>query len=236
MARRITALHKAPLLGYYTMVRGGGVAVPWYLAGGVSAANCIAAYQPIGAADYAASKVNLANPGTYDLIPLNGNVDWDSTNGHKYYYSEFGQLHEIPIVLDGSYPLSVIIRYSDSTLNIIFSYNLDTDKIVAISANASSLQVYTYTQTLVVDMDASDGVLCLSERNVYFDGVSVGSLSPAGYTNPTTAGFPICFAGFGNADIEIFNPNTVNIQAAAFYSAALTEAQVAAITTAMAAL
>ncbi len=44
-----------------------GVAeIPWWLAGGIPAENCIAAYQPKGAASYAASKVNLANPGTYD--------------------------------------------------------------------------------------------------------------------------------------------------------------------------
>lgn len=37
----------------------------WWTAGG--ATGCVAAYQPIGAASLAASYVNLANPGTYDL-------------------------------------------------------------------------------------------------------------------------------------------------------------------------
>ena len=48
---------------------GQAAAVPWYLSGGISAANCIAAYQPKGAASLAASYVNLANPGTYDAAP-----------------------------------------------------------------------------------------------------------------------------------------------------------------------
>ena len=43
----------------------------WWLAGGISAENCVAAYQAKGAADYAASLVNLANPGTYNAA--NGN-------------------------------------------------------------------------------------------------------------------------------------------------------------------
>lgn len=47
--------------------RRAAAAVPWYLAGGVSAANCIAAYQPKGASSLEASYVNLANPGTYNL-------------------------------------------------------------------------------------------------------------------------------------------------------------------------
>ena len=42
-------------------------ATPWYLAGGVAAANCVGAWQAKGAASLAASRVNLANPGTYDL-------------------------------------------------------------------------------------------------------------------------------------------------------------------------
>jgi hypothetical protein len=49
--------------------RAAAAAVPWWLAGGVAAANAIAVYQPKGAADLAASYVNLANPGTYDAAP-----------------------------------------------------------------------------------------------------------------------------------------------------------------------
>jgi len=38
----------------------------WNLDGLITPANCKVAYQPKGAASYAASKVNLANPGNYD--------------------------------------------------------------------------------------------------------------------------------------------------------------------------
>lgn len=47
----------------------GSAAVPAWLAGGINPANCVAAYQPIGAASLAASYVNLANPGTYNAAP-----------------------------------------------------------------------------------------------------------------------------------------------------------------------
>jgi hypothetical protein len=63
---------------------GGAAAIPWYLSGGIVAANCIAAYQPKGAASLAASYVNLANPGTYNLT--NGHatpVNWGATTGWK---------------------------------------------------------------------------------------------------------------------------------------------------------
>ena len=53
----------------YVLGRGAGAAAQWWLSGGVSAANCVAAYQPIGATSLAASYTNLANPGTYTAAP-----------------------------------------------------------------------------------------------------------------------------------------------------------------------
>ena len=53
----------------------GGAAAQWWLSGGVSASNCIAAYTPKGAASLAASYDNNAAPGngladgTYDAAP-----------------------------------------------------------------------------------------------------------------------------------------------------------------------
>lgn len=47
---------------------GGGGKTPWYRSG---IPQPIAAYQAIGASSYAASKINLANPGTYDLVEGN---------------------------------------------------------------------------------------------------------------------------------------------------------------------
>ena len=42
-------------------------AVPWYLAGGIAASACVAAYQPKGAVSFNASLVNIANPGTLNI-------------------------------------------------------------------------------------------------------------------------------------------------------------------------
>jgi hypothetical protein len=53
----------------------------WWLNGGILPADCIGAYQAIGAASYAASLVNLANPGTYDLTAPVGTPVWNTTDG-----------------------------------------------------------------------------------------------------------------------------------------------------------
>jgi hypothetical protein len=54
----------------------------WWLAGGIPATNCVAAYQAKGAESYAASLVNLANSGTYNLNDKGTHApNWDGVNG-----------------------------------------------------------------------------------------------------------------------------------------------------------
>ncbi len=56
----------------------------WWLAGGIDPDDCIAAYQPKGAASYAASKVNLANSGTHDLSDGTAYPSWDASKGWTF--------------------------------------------------------------------------------------------------------------------------------------------------------
>lgn len=51
----------------------------WNLDGAIT--SCVAAYQAIGAASYAASLSNLFNPGTNDLTAVGTAPNWDATNG-----------------------------------------------------------------------------------------------------------------------------------------------------------
>lgn len=82
---------------------------PWYLAGGVLAADCIAAYQAVGVGSLERSKVNLANPGTYDLTVPSGQTepDWSSTTG----WTGTGKYYDTGIIPD-SLTLSMIVRFS----------------------------------------------------------------------------------------------------------------------------
>lgn len=59
-------------------------AIPWWLTGGIPAANCIAAYQAKGAASYAASKINLANPGTYNATDGVAYPTWNTSTGWSF--------------------------------------------------------------------------------------------------------------------------------------------------------
>jgi hypothetical protein len=54
-------------------------AVPWWLSGGIDPANARIVYDPENSADISASYVNLANPGTYNAAP--GNAPTLSADG-----------------------------------------------------------------------------------------------------------------------------------------------------------
>ena len=76
--------HIQHIPGWGVTVRESGVAVAesnwWEVAG----KTCVAAYQPKGAASYAASKVNLANPGTYDATDGVAYPTWAAATGWTF--------------------------------------------------------------------------------------------------------------------------------------------------------
>ena len=84
---------------------------PWWLAGGIPRDACVAAYQPVGASNYEASKVNLANPGTYDATDGTLAPTWDNVNGWKK--TEYKQYLKTGIMATNGN--SLIVRFSDVT-------------------------------------------------------------------------------------------------------------------------
>ena len=87
---------------------------PWYLYDGILSSNCIAAYQPKGAATYANSKINLANPGTYDCTDGTAYPTWDAINGWKFLASSSQYLTGGPTPANTQI-WSVFIKYTTLT-------------------------------------------------------------------------------------------------------------------------
>lgn len=205
-------------------------ATPWYLSGGVALANCIAAYQPKGAANLAASYVNLANPGTYNAAPgvapgWNASDGWIGDGLSKYLDTG---------ITPAAQSWSIIIRFSGGSstggtlagmVNTVggvdrFYYQFGANPIYANGQNVASPGVYI-----------ASGVIALAGAYGYKNGVQdVG---------PMSAGAGIYRSVYilaQHRDATIINYSTANIQAMAIYNATLTPAQVAALTTAMNAL
>lgn len=224
-----------PLLGYYTMAGGAEAApIPWYLAGGVSPANCIAAYQPKGAASYAASLVNLANPGTYDctegVAPTWDIAGWSFDGTDDYLITGFGTS-----ALETT-QLTWAIRYSDYP---------DADKTIGVSndgakkalqirlRNGISIVSTNHGAALVSSYSAiGERTLIISDRDIYIDGVDVGTASAADRTIFNTP--YMVFGAFNNAGS--ISCVQIKVLASSFYKASITPEQAAAITTAMNAL
>ena len=75
--------YSIPGLGFAAYTPAAAAVPGWWLAGGIAAANCIGAYRAKGAASQAASYVNLATPGTYDLTTVAA-PSWDASAGWQY--------------------------------------------------------------------------------------------------------------------------------------------------------
>lgn len=79
----------------------------WWLTNGVT---CIAAFQPMGALDYATSKINIANPGTYNII--SGSVNWTSDGG----WQSANAGESLSTTDNASSGKTIIVRFSDETI------------------------------------------------------------------------------------------------------------------------
>lgn len=216
---------------------GGAVSAGWWDAGGtIPAANCIAAYQPKGAASLAASYTNLANPGTYNAAPGSA-PDWDSTNGWKF----DGTSDFLTTGITPTLSWTGIVRFSNhaTVANGYYfgAYNGANQNFAIVQYTATSKYYFGYQvgDTLSVEVTSTAAaVVAVAGKNAYRNGSSDGTI-PAGGSNPTytiyigvvntTGGGP----NFAFADAHY-------CQAMAFYDITLDATTVAALTTAMNAL
>jgi hypothetical protein len=217
-------------------IRRGGLS--WYLSGGIAAANCIAAYQPKGAANLAASYINLANPGTYNAAPGTAPT-WDVTSGWKFNGSS-QYLTTGGIQPDNNQTWTFISRFSNITAvaysgPICTSNTTKTDLyfLIPYEQNPPNKRRYLSGKAYVDGAAfTSSGIMALAGVKTYFNGSS-DSADIATGTGGTQAVLWMGAAWNGASTYYYF---TGYVQASAIYNATLTPAQISALTTAMNAL
>lgn len=205
----------------------------WWLSGGISAANCLAAYQPRGAASQAASYSNLNAPGTNDAIvgvaPL-----WDMFNGWQF----DGSTQYLSSVSVNGGGCTVIIRYVDyagSTPNariVGTATSTDSDPRLFIMPGYNSAVYYDYggsSANLSKSPYLQSGVLAIAGIKAYRNGVLDGTL---GGTWSGTNTNPLGIGAQKNATGANYF-RRANVQAIAIYNTVLTDAQVLAVSDAM---
>lgn len=229
MGRRFGSV---PWLPNVAAMSAGGV---WYLAGGVSAANCVAAYQPKGAASLAASYINLANPGTYDATAPTAAPTFAAATGWTFNGS--AQYLTTGVVPAANY--SMIIRYSDGTdaVNTVLAGAFTNPYTVPTSCmlfyihpwNAPDYAIFANGQYVIGTADFTSGVLAIAGPQGYANGAPHGAT--IGAWVGTAAQAITIGARNSNGTVNSFCP--CKMQALAIYNVALTAPQVLAITTAM---
>lgn len=161
---------------YKQRVAGGGW---WDLDGAIS--GCIAAYQPIGAASYAASKVNLANPGTYDATEGDA-PSWTVDNGWDF--DAANDYLDTGITPENDQTWSMIIRFDQATTGNLWIAGVYETTTAGFGIKAGNL-AQTYTQfyngqRLEVLGMTNSGVLAIAGSNAFKDGSDVGDIGSGG--------------------------------------------------------
>ena len=201
----------------------------WWEAGG--ATGCLAAYKSKGAASYAASKVNLVSPGTYDLTDGAAFPGWDATNGWKK-TAPTQHLRTGIIVPDLTW--TIVVRVGNCTVSASPCYALGAIDCFAAPVISTANAYYRYGAS----RDLNDiggattaGVLAVAGKSVYKNGVLRGTIPAGG----TLSAVEIYICNTNNAGSPVGGTN-LNVQAVAIYDNILSAAQVAAVSAAMAAI
>lgn len=206
----------------------GGGRSPWYRAGGAPVP--VAVYQPKGAADLAASYVNLANPGTYNAT-TGVAPTFDAASGWIGSGSAW-----LRTGITSANNMSVFVRFAGmvgSTSMLIGSRLSGFDGLYFTSTPDLTSHYYNYgSRALVAGLMAS-GVMAIAGGNGYRD----GALETSATGNSVTVGREIYMMALNtDGTASVFCALNVSIQAIAIYSSVLTADQVAAVSAAMAAL
>ena len=195
----------------------------WWLSGGISAANCIAAYAPKGAADLASSYMNLANPGTYNaapgVAPTFATADGWTFNGASQYLTT-------GIVPAAGW--SIAIRYSNMT---------GGGGMAGARIAFANSQFYTLINRFAYGNANNDtwlgvagATIVMAAGAAYVDSVLKGTLS--GTFGGTV---PSIFIGAINTNGTVSIYGSVKIQAISIYNISIAS-YVSALTTAINAL
>lgn len=197
----------------------------WWLTGGISAANCIIAYQPKGAASLDASYSNLAKPGTYDAA-LGVAPTWSATDG--WIFDGISQTLNIAYTSKNNH--SFIIRFSeaDNSSNSILCAKGSGDMHIKPRYSTSIYVQYQYSSNpMRTEPGITNGILAIAGTKAYRNGVDEGvTLDNVGSTGQH---WIASLAGTSSY-------KAVKIQALAIYDTVLSAAQISALNTAMGAL
>jgi hypothetical protein len=198
----------------------------WWLAGGIHPSQVVAAYQPKGAVDLAASYVNLANPGTYDATPIVA----PTLDSNGWVFSGGTQCLDTGIIPGREW--SMVIRLTGADAGILCGSLSGGDTRFFLGNNASGYRQYANGPLLVVSGVVSTGIMAICGANVYLNGSLDGTID----TGSLVSTRPIYIGAANNLGTVLAPIGSGTINGFAAFNFSLTDAQIAALSAAMAAL
>jgi len=208
---------------------------PWWLVAGISASQVVAAYQPKGAVDLAASYVNLANPGTYDaqvgVAPTLESSGWVFNGTTQYLLgppsSNAGFAVRFSDV-SGLFHKTVFGVIQTGSGGISFR---DTNGANRAYGNDSTTSMLTGSAG-----SSASGVALINRNNGAFNGIIEVNSLPDAYAGSENYGISV--RRVTTADPETWTYQACKIQACCSFApgTTLTADQIAALSAAMAAL
>jgi hypothetical protein len=199
----------------------GGYTTWWTLDGAIT--SCLSAFQPKGAASYAASLLDLSGNG-YDAVEgvSRDPSKWDSTNGWQCYSNANNTT--LQTSHKGATGMTGIARFSNASGSYVFGIGDRWE----VDPSGTGI-TYRNNSAVTISPALTSGIVALTNSKGYRN----GALDTDGIGNRTDLGS--YYIGIGSRDGYSFN-FLGYIQAIAFYSTTLTPTQIADLTTAMAAL
>jgi lysophospholipase L1-like esterase len=211
------------------MVGGNSSSVPWYLSGGITLSNCVAVYQPVGAANLAASYINLVAPGTNNaaegVAPIfSAETGWTFNGTTQYLKTGILPNANYSIYIETSRNLSVArANLIGETDNVVGGIGIESP---GVTATKTRFVFGTVASAVEVTPNVVTGTLALTPSAQYINGAKVGTTA-ANWTGVTTKEI---YIGAKNLnDTGILLPTSVRILRIAIYNIALTDAQVLAL-------
>jgi hypothetical protein len=153
----------------------------WFRAGGIAAVNAKGAYSPFKAASLAASYVNEASPGTFDITTVAA-PDWDAVAGWKF--NGLSQYLKTGIIPVNDQSWSMIVKYTEYTTgsDTIAGLYESATKTFYLQLNGTSNKKIAGNggTTVGISTTSALGTFTVAGNKKYFNGVNLGDPIGAG--------------------------------------------------------
>lgn len=194
--------------------------------------TCTAAYQPKGAATYAASKINLANPGTYDAADGAAYPTWAAATGWKF-NGTTQYLNSGVLALGASQDASMLVQFvsAQNAEHYLCGSSAGVGAFAIAPRHTLDVVVYYNGSFLSVAPRLLTGNLAIAGNKGYRNGAA-----DAGTISAGNAGTLAIWIGGLNLNGVLQYKTAAYVTAWAIYYTTLTAAEVAIVAAAMAAL